>query len=107
MSSSARLIVAAGRSPAPIDTRGLSLRTSTSSSISCAQHLAEALPLRPREAIQLPLLDEGEIGRRTVERHARQEQRQLQVLDVGGLLHHVLARQVVAALLQYLDHRLR
>jgi hypothetical protein len=34
--------------------------------------------------------------------HARQRHRDLEVLEAGRLLHHVLAREVVAALLEHL-----
>src|SRR5262245_149671 len=71
-----------------------------------AQHLAEQHPALAVEAGELHLLDRIEVRRTGVELDARQQHGQLQVLDAGGLAHDVLAREIVAALLEDLDQRL-
>src|SRR5262245_38855282 len=67
-------------------------------------HLAEQHPALAVELGELFLLDRREVGRARVDLDARQQEWQLEVLDVRGLLHDVLARQVVAALLDHVRH---
>ena len=57
------------------------------------------------EAPHLGLLDRREIGRAGIDRDAGQQHRQFEIVQAGRLLHHVLAGQLVAALLQHLDGR--
>ena len=70
------------------------------------EDLAEQGPPLAVEPGELLLLDRGEVGRARVDLDAGQQQRQLEVLEVRRLLHDVLAREVVAALLEHLGHRL-
>jgi hypothetical protein len=55
----------------------------------------------------LHLFDRIEVAGAGVERDARQQQRQLQIVQACGLLHHVLAREIVAAHLEHFDQGLR
>ena len=72
-----------------------------------AYDVAEQMPIRPFEAHQLPLLDRGEIARRGIEADAGKQHSQFDVLQIGGMPHHALARQIVAALPQEVNQRLR
>src|ERR1700744_2656605 len=69
--------------------------------------LAEQVPLLALEAHHLELADRREVGRRGVDLDARQQRVGLEILQARRLLHHVLAREIVAALLQHLHQRLR
>src|ERR671912_2283408 len=66
------------------------------------QDLAEQLPGLALEALQLHSLDRVKVGRAGRDRDARQQARDPELLVAGGLLHQVLARQAIAALLQRL-----
>ena len=55
-------------------------------------------------AVQLQRADRVEVGGAGAELDARQQHRQFQTVQVRRLLHDVLARQLVAALLQHLHH---
>src|SRR5688572_28930631 len=68
--------------------------------------LAEEDPALAVELRELLLLDRGVIGRAGVDLDARQQQRELDVLQTRRLLHDVLAAQVVSRLLQHVHHRL-
>ena len=71
------------------------------------QHVAEQPPRRAVKLLQLHLFDRIEIVGRGGERNARQQHRQLHIVQTGGLLHHVLAGEIVAAGFEHRDHRLR
>src|SRR5690348_14602359 len=71
-----------------------------------ADYFAEAHPLLAFEADELHLLDRREILGAGVDADARQQHRQSHV-EARRLSHHVLAREIVAALPQHLDERLR
>src|SRR5712692_70350 len=62
-------------------------------------NLAEERPALAVELGELLLLDGGEVGRARVDLDAGQQQRQLEVLDIGGLPHDVLPGEIVTALL--------
>src|SRR5262249_37557129 len=70
-------------------------------------HRAEQFPARAVEADHLHLLDRRKIARTGVDPDARQQHAQLEIFQIGRLPHDVLAREVVAALLEHLDQRLR
>src|SRR5262252_11015798 len=55
------------------------------------------------EAPHLGLPDRREIGRAGIDRDAGQQHRQFEMLQVSRLLHHILAGQLVAALLEHLN----
>src|SRR6516225_5878574 len=55
------------------------------------------------EAPHLSLPDRREIGRAGIDRDAGQQHWQFEILQAGRLLHHVLAGQLIAALLQHLN----
>ena len=65
---------------------------------SLADHLPEPHPLLSIELLQLDLFDDVVIGTAGVHADAWQQQRQLEVLEIGRLVHDVLAGEVVAAL---------
>ena len=65
-----------------------------------SEQLSEEFPLSSGEPGEMGLLDQEVVVRTGIERHARQQQGQLQVFNVSGLPHHVVTTQVVAALLQ-------
>src|SRR5207249_12141108 len=69
--------------------------------------LAEERPALPVEPRELLLLDRVEVRRTRVDFDSRQEQRQREILDVRRLPHDVLAREVVAALLEDVHQPLR
>src|ERR1700730_5241640 len=69
--------------------------------------VAEQLPLLALEPLQLKLADRGEISRAGVDHHARQQHFGAEILEVCRLFHDVFASQIVAALLQHLNHGLR
>src|SRR6185312_15135010 len=71
------------------------------------QHVAEELPGLAVELGELLLLDRVVIGRAGVDLDTRQQHGGLEPLEVRRLLHHVLAREIVTALLQHLHHRRR
>src|SRR5258706_8336156 len=70
-----------------------------------AHHVTEELPLLAVEALQLHRFERRVIVRAGVYQDARQQRLEAQVLHVGSLAHDVLAREVVAALLQHLRER--
>src|SRR6185437_9889274 len=78
------------------------MRPSTAASLDDFAVRDPALPVEARELLRL----EGEevVGPR-VHLDAGARERQLQVLEARGLLHHVGAREVVAALLEHLHQR--
>jgi hypothetical protein len=55
------------------------------------------------KAPHLGLPDRREIGRAGIDRDAGQQHRRFEMLQTGHLLHHVLAGQLIAALLQHLN----
>ena len=71
--------------------------------IDAASHRAEVLPLAVGEAHHPHLLDRRMIQRAGIEQDARHHHGKLQPLQPAGLPHDVLARQIVAAVLQDLD----
>src|SRR5260221_635229 len=71
------------------------------------QHRAERLERFAGKARHLHLLDREEVGCAGVELYSGQEHPELDVLQAGGLLHHVGAGEIVAALLENLHHGLR
>jgi hypothetical protein len=72
-----------------------------------AEDGADGLPTRAVETLHLHLLDREEVGCTGIDLDARQYHAGLQILEVRGFLHHVLARERVAALLENLNERLR
>src|SRR5271167_4771517 len=72
---------------------------------STAEDVAELLPTRAVEGGELRLADRAEIVGRGINLDARQQHRQFEVLQVSRLLHDVVPRQVVTALLEHLNHR--
>src|SRR5215813_9419025 len=70
------------------------------------QQVAEQIPACAVEFAHLDLFERRKIGRRCIELDAGQRQRHDKVLEVRGLLHDVLARQLVAALLDDLRRRI-
>src|SRR5262245_1980507 len=64
--------------------------------------LAEQFPALALEALQLHGLHRIVVGRAGADGDARQQARHAQLLMVGGLLHEVLVRQIVGAILQRL-----
>ena len=71
-----------------------------------AEYGAEVLPSVALEPSKLHLLDRREIKRAGVHRDTGQQIGGSEVFDVRGLLHDVLASQVVAALLQHVGQSL-
>src|SRR5690348_7172664 len=69
--------------------------------------LAVRHPTRAVEPRELLGLEREEVVGPGVHLDPGARERQLQVLQVRRLLHHVLAREVVAALLEHLHQRLR
>src|ERR1017187_2197833 len=67
-----------------------------------AYYLAKTSPFLAVEAGELLRLERREIGRTGVNLDPRQHDVELQILEVRRLFHHVLAREIVAALLQHL-----
>src|SRR5689334_15555359 len=67
------------------------------------EQFAEAHPPPAVEALELKLLDRIEIGRTGVDLDPGQQHRDFHVLQIGRLPHHVLAREIVSALLQRLN----
>src|SRR3954452_19241077 len=65
-----------------------------------ADDLTEQVPLVALELHQLKLRDRSEVGRAGVDLDAGQQAAELQILDVGRLLHDVLSREIVTARLQ-------
>src|SRR3974377_837787 len=55
------------------------------------------------EAPHLGLPDRREIGQAGIDRDTGQQHRQFEMLHAGGLLHHVLAGELLAALLHHLN----
>src|SRR5215813_5387463 len=72
-----------------------------------AHQLAEPYPGLAIEADELYLLNGVKIRRARIDPDAGQKHRQLQVFQIGCLAHYVLARKVIAALLEYLHQRRR
>src|SRR5262245_58814788 len=71
------------------------------------ENRAEQLPALAVEAHHLLLLVDAVVVRRGVALDARQREVELDILQIGRLFQHVLARQVVAALLEHMDQELR
>src|SRR3984957_12107161 len=69
--------------------------------------LAEQIPFLALEFLQLELGDRGEVGGAGVNLDARQQAAELQIPHTGRLLHDVLAREIVAAVLQHVHEALR
>src|SRR5437763_15782551 len=70
-------------------------------------HLAEPLPDLAVPARQLLLPDRMVVGRAGIDADAGQQGGRLEIVQGGRLLQDVLAREIVVALLQHLQHRLR
>src|SRR3954462_11492381 len=66
--------------------------------------VAEQSPRLAIELHQLHLLDREEIIRAGIHLDPGQHHLGREILEVGGLPHHVFARQVVAALFENLNH---
>src|SRR5882724_817820 len=79
----------------------------TDRSRSATQHLAEELPGLAVEPRKLRLFHREEIRGTRVDADPGQQHRQLEVAEVGGLPHHVLAGELVPALADHLRSRLR
>src|SRR5260221_1860607 len=69
---------------------------------SATDDAAEQAPPFTVETLQLHLTYRAEIGGAGVDENSGQHHRQLHILEVGGLSHHVFPTQIVAALLQHL-----
>lgn len=59
------------------------------------------------QSASVPLTDRSEIIWRRIHPDAGQQHTQFDILQIGRLPHHVLARQINAALCQYTNQRLR
>src|SRR5258707_3630630 len=70
------------------------------------QHRADGFPAFAVEPLDLHLLDRIEVRRAGVDLDAGQQHGKLEILQICCLLHHVLAGEVVAALLEHLRQRL-
>ncbi len=70
-----------------------------------ADHRAEDLPGAAGPAGELHLADGVEIGRARLHLDARQQDRDIEGVQIGGLPHDVPAREIPAALLQHLNQR--
>ena len=75
--------------------------------IDAAEHRAERLPALAGKPHHLHLLDRREVARAGVDDDAREQHAEPQALEVRRLPHHVLARELVAALREHLDEGLR
>src|SRR5487761_2310857 len=82
-------------------------RSRASAADVAADDVAEQHPSLALELHQLKLADRGEIGWRGVDLDAGQQDFGSEILEVCGLLHDIFAGEVVAALLQHLNQRLR
>ena len=71
-----------------------------------ADDVSEHLPFTCLELHHLKLLDRRVVDRTGIDLDARKQRIRDEVPQAGGLLHHIFPRQVVAALLQHLDHGL-
>src|SRR6185503_4884839 len=94
--------------PFPFRTRPKTGRARPSA---CDQRRAPALfgesyPGLPVELSHLHLLDRGVVGWARVDLDPRQQHRKLEVFEVRRLTHHVLPRQIIPTLLEYLHQRL-
>src|SRR5262245_7471839 len=86
----------------------MQIEGSTSASADVPAHdRAEPLPPLACEAMHLHLLDGIEVGGASIDLDAGQQHAEFETLQVRGLLHHVNAREIVAALLEHLNERLR
>src|SRR5271170_7828159 len=92
------------RRDAAITHRGASLWLAA---LRAAQHVAEANPALAVEFGQLLLRVWIIVGRTGIELDARQQQRQLQIVDVRRLLANILAGEIVAGLFENLHPGLR
>ena len=81
------------------------VRSARSAAHLAADHRPEALPACAVEFLHLQLLERVEAGRRGVDGDARQQHVEVD-LQIGGLLHDVLAREVITALFEHLHERL-
>jgi hypothetical protein len=63
--------------------------------------VAEPLPGLALEPHHLHLRNWSEVSGRRVDLDARQETTEFEIPEAGGLLHHVLAREIIATGLQY------
>src|SRR5205807_1706822 len=72
-----------------------------------ADRRSEQFPFLALEASKPYLLDGREISRACVDRNARQQLLGPEAVQVCGQFHNVLAREVIPALFQHLDKRLR
>jgi len=70
-------------------------------------HRTEQFTVFTVESRHLHLLDWEIVGWACVDLDARQQQAKFEILEVGGLSHHVLAGEFVAALLEHLNDSLR
>ena len=69
--------------------------------------IAEQLPAFAVEFHQLHLLDRKEVVRAGADLDAGQQHFAGKILQARGLLHHILPREIVTALLENLNHGLR
>src|SRR5580700_4264294 len=72
-----------------------------------ADNGTEQLPVFSLETHHLALFDGIEVGGAGVDLDAGQQACGLEILQARRLFHHISAGEIVAALLQHLDHRLR
>src|SRR5215208_1572902 len=68
---------------------------------------AEHFPTLTVEPHHLQLLVDAVIGWRGIGEDTRQRQIEHDVLEAGRLLHDVFAGEIIAALLEHMDHQLR
>src|SRR6476660_9774493 len=71
-----------------------------------ADDVTEQLPFLALEPLHLKLIDRGEVGRRGVDRDARQQGVGRKLLQACSLLHDVFTGEVIAAHFQDLHHGL-
>src|SRR3954447_16281853 len=109
-SASAHACVAASR---PDGSRGGGWRSAESAATSLlgpdlsADYGPEQFAVIAVESRHLHLLDREIVARAGVDLDARQQHPEFEILEVARLLHDVLAREFVAALLEHVNHSLR
>jgi hypothetical protein len=74
---------------------------------SSREEVAEQVPVASVEANRLHLLDRTVVRWAGVDADTGQQQREFQIVQIGGFVHDVFTRQIVAALLEDLHQRLR
>src|SRR5690348_6696334 len=71
-----------------------------------ADDVPKEMPGFALKLLQPELLDRSKVGCACLDRYARQQAVQLQALNTGSVLHDILTRQIITALLQHIRHGL-